>query len=856
MGTAADIDNLVAQETGRRVPASRGTQLCISSCAIIWAIFQMWIASPLQYNLASFTGWDFIIFNDLAARKIHLSFALILSFILFPATMQSSRYKVPWYDWFFLATGAFAILYTYALEGQLIFRPASPNKMDIMVSFLGVLSLLEAVRRTVGISVSVIALIFLLYTRFGECMFTFMSHKNFSIDSMAAHYWLSPEGVFGSALGVSTNFVFLYVLFGAMIEKSGAGNFLIQLSFSLLGRFVGGPAKAAVIASGLMGMISGSSIANTVTVGSFTIPLMKKMGLSSEKAGAIEVSAGISAQIMPPVMGAAAFVMAEYIGLPYIELIKHAFFPALLVYIALLYIVHLEAVKQEDALYSRKQYNYSFYVLLRACIIMCLFIIVCGIFYFLISAFCSIPAVRMFIDKLASPPMSLLLFFLCYILCLRYEAQFADLPELKYDVTELKISDVFKVSIHFLLPIFVLVWCLTISRLSPQLAAYWTIMALALTIISQDCVKNYFRTGLYNFNRLKAGFSNCVDSLVAGSRNMVVVSIATAGAGIVVGSISLTGVGFDLGDIIESLSHGNLFISLVITAVVCIVLGMGMPTTACYIIVATLMVPVLSDLMQKNAIFAPKLSLHLFVFYFGLMADVTPPIGLASYAAAAISGGDPVKTGIKAFVYNLRTLVLPFVFVFNPTILLYDVESFLDVASLVTSAVAGILVVSAGTQGYFICKSKRHESCMLFFLGIGLLFPNFVVDKFLPRGVSELRIESHYNDALPMNKDLVVKTEMKIYDNVDHKSFIIPLQEKGALNEHLARFGLLFEENGKIQKVLPGTDAELLGLSPNYVISDILLYSQRLHDLFIVVPLIVCIGLILVLQKMRSGNND
>ncbi|MDR1313871.1 MAG: TRAP transporter fused permease subunit, partial [Deltaproteobacteria bacterium] len=332
------IAQMLERETGRRKPQGFPHAVIIV-VAVTWSLFQLWICSPVPYSIG------FGVFNDTATRSLHLGFAVFLCYLGFPFLRSSPSERIPLYDWAMAFAAAFCACYLFIFQAELARRPGIPAPLDVAVAIVGVVLLLEATRRVMGLPMTVVAILFLFYVFLGPYFPELISHRGASLTRAASQFWLTQEGVFGVPLGVSTSFVFLYVLFGAMLENAGAGAYLTALSFSLLGRLRGGPAKAAVVASGLHGLISGSSIANVLTCGPVTILLMKKVGFSAEKAGAIEVAAGSNGQIMPPVMGAAAFLMAEYTNIPYSQIIKHAFVPAILAYFSLLYIVHIEAVK-------------------------------------------------------------------------------------------------------------------------------------------------------------------------------------------------------------------------------------------------------------------------------------------------------------------------------------------------------------------------------------------------------------------------------------------------------------------------------------------------------------------------------
>ncbi|MBL4895217.1 MAG: TRAP transporter fused permease subunit [Emcibacter sp.] len=342
-----ELDDL---EHGGRHPAGPSGKLLIL-LALCWSLFQLYYASPLPFIFAatlpdSISG--FMLFNDTEARAIHLGFAIAMAFMAYPLSPKANQLKIPIYDWIFFGVGIYCALYIFLNYGALAMRVGAFTGFDLAVGLVGICLLLEAARRVLGLPMVCVALFFLCYIFFGNSGWVpdDLRWKGASLHKAMSHLWLTTEGVYGVALGVSVSFVFLFVLFGALLEKAGAGSYFIRVAFSLLGHLRGGPAKAAVIASGLTGLISGSSIANVVTTGTFTVPLMRKVGFTREEAGAVEVASSVNGQIMPPVMGAAAFLMVEYVGIPYTEVIKHAFLPALISYIALVYIVHLEAIKK------------------------------------------------------------------------------------------------------------------------------------------------------------------------------------------------------------------------------------------------------------------------------------------------------------------------------------------------------------------------------------------------------------------------------------------------------------------------------------------------------------------------------
>ena len=492
----------------------------------------------------------------------------------------------------------------------------------------------------------------LLYIFAGPWLPGMMGHKGASLSRVASQMWLSSEGIFGVALGVSTNVVFFFVLFGSLLEKAGAGNYFIQLAFAMLGTFRGGPAKAGVVASGMTGMISGSSIANTVMTGTFTIPLMKRVGYSAVKAGAIEAAAGVNGQLMPPVMGAAAFLIAEYVGITYADVVKHAFLPAFLTYGALFYIVDIEAAKLGLRGLPRSSTAPIHLSLLRALMTICGIIILSGIVY------CGIGWTKL---VFGAPPTWILgvALLAAYVALVRYKASHPDLPHDDLSKAIVQGAGFLRHRAHR--PAFPAAGHRpdlvpdgggTVARARPPSGVRCS--------SSSSCSRNvrWSRRSAASTrlpSAMREGFGDLVTALQSASRNMTSVGIATAAAGIIVGTVSLTGIGLVMTEIVETASGGNLMIMLLLTALVCLILGIGMPTTANYVVVATLMAPVLVEVAEQNDLAVPLVAVHLFVFYFGLMADVHPPAGLAAYAPSAISGADPIKTGLQGFWYEIRT---------------------------------------------------------------------------------------------------------------------------------------------------------------------------------------------------------
>ena len=601
--------------------------------------------------------FDIGMFKGLPARAIHLGFALLLAFLIFPTF---KRGKVNFIDIMIGIIGISCCLYIYFFYDDLIDRGGVLHilkynnysiPIELIIGSTGILILLEATRRVIGIPLVVIAVCFLLFSYYGQYAPEIISHGGLSLKRLVGFQWFDQEAIFGIPIGVSVDFIFLFVLFGAFLETAGGGKYFLDLAFAMVGKTRGGPAKAAILGSGMTGMISGSSVANTVTTGTFTIPIMKQTGFSKEKAGAIEVASSVNGQIMPPVMGAAAFVMASFIGVTYFEIVKHAFLPAIISYIALFYISHLEALKL--GLKGIEE------------------------------------------DKL---------------------------PKLK---------ETFLSGLHFLIPIFVLIYLLVYLRLTASYSIYYATISLVFVNLLYKIVISR-KNNNYKEN-LSIWYNETVVGLQKGAINMIAVGVAIATAGVIVGAVGSTGLSTNLIIVIESIAKDNVVILLFLTIILCLLLGMGLPTTANYVVVASLMSMVLVDVGNASGYIFPLIAVHLFVFYFGLMADVTPPVGLASYAAAGISGGDPLKTGVQALWYSLRTGVLPIVFLFNHELLLIGIENIWHAILVIITSLIGILVFSAATQGWFINKLRWFEIIIFFVISISFLSPEFVLNKFYPK---------------------------------------------------------------------------------------------------------------------------
>ena len=593
--------------------------------AASWSVFQLLLPKIL-------------LINSQIARSIHLGFAMLLVYLSFPLLksapaglkfLSSRRLGIGSVIMAALASAmALYLAYDYIGIGA---RSGLPNTTDLVVGSLLLIFLLDAARRALGPALPTIASLFIIYSFVSEWMPSIVSFKNATFGTMISKLVMSTEGVYGVPLDVSTSTVFLFVLFGALLEKSGGGQYFIQLAFSLLGKYRGGPAKAAVLASGLTGMVSGSSIANTVTTGTFTIPLMKKAGFPGVKAAAVEVASSTNGQLMPPIMGAAAFIISEYCNLSYLAVVKAALVPALVSYLALIYITHLEAKK---------------------------------------------------LNLRPVPPN--------------------ELP---------KFWPTFLSGVHFLIPLGFLFVQMVVFRYSAALSVYYAILCLMALIIARELVVGS-RTGRQALESIKISMQHIGESLVAGAKNMMSIGVAVAAAGIIVGVVTL-GLGGAVIDLIDLISGGQLILMLMVTAVVSLILGMGLPTTANYIVMASLTAPAIVALSGDMGLATPLIAAHLFCFYFGILADDTPPVGLAAYAAGAIARENPIQVGIQGFRYDMRTAILPFMFIFNTELLLIGVDSIFGMLKVFLIALAAMFAFASCVQGTFWRACRVWERVLL-----------------------------------------------------------------------------------------------------------------------------------------------
>jgi TRAP transporter 4TM/12TM fusion protein len=681
-----------------------------------------------------------------------------------------------------------------------------------------------------------------------------IAHKGASLVKGMSHYWLSTEGVFGVALGVSTGMVFMFVLFGSLLESAGAGNYFIRTAYAGLGHMRGGPAKAAVVSSGLTGLVSGSSIANVVTTGTFTIPLMKKVGFPAEKAGAVEVAASTNGQLTPPVMGAAAFLMVEYVGISYVEVIKHAFLPAIISYIALVYIVHLEACKMGLKGMEKPVTRTLAGKLLSFVLTILTLIIIGGATYY------GIGWIKVVAGDAAIYLVGVLI-VVAYVLLIWLACQ---VPELEYthEITKLpKLGETAQAGYYFLLPIVVLMWCLTVERLSPSLSAYYATVVLIFIVLTQRPLKGIIRKNSAPEFAFKMGWDNLIAGMVAGARNMIGIGVATAAAGIVVGTVTLTGIGLVMTAFVEFISGGNLLLILFFTAIISLLLGMGLPTTANYIVVSTLMAPVIVHLGALNGLVVPLIAVHLFVFYFGILADDTPPVGLAAFAAAGISGGDPIRTGIQGFTYDIRTAVLPFFFIFNTELLMIGIRDWVHLTIVIASAVVAMLVFGAATQGYWITKSRFYESLALLLVTFALLRPGFFWDKVYEPYHEEpgtyLMEAMEKQDENTMIR-LVIKGETLNGEEFT-KALMLPVGKEDSPDERLREIGFeVIEQDGKmiVDNIMFGSNAEQMGIDFDQEIITVMVETDRPPKQLVFFPALALLGLIYFFQKRRQTPEE
>ena len=579
---------------------------------IIWTLFQI------------YTGL-FGLMPAVLQRSTTMGFALVLTFIGYRWVNGKSG-KIPVIDWVLVGLSVACVAYLYLNFESLVDRGGSPTTMDVIMGSIAVLLVLEAARRCVGLPLVIVSIVFLAYAFFGPYLPGVLGHRGYSIERVASQMFITLEGLLGTPMSVATTFVFAFVLFGCFLEATGGAKLFIDLAFALTGRFPGGPAKTAVVASGLLGTISGSSLANVVTTGSFTIPLMKKCGYKSSFAGGVEASASSAGQIMPPVMGAAAFVMAETTGIPYLRICGAAAIPAVLYYLSIILTVDLEARR-------------------------------CG---------------------LGSLPES-------------------DIP---------KLWPTLKRSVPLLIPLAAIVGMMVVGYTPLKAALYATGIMIICSFFTKET---------------RMSWETFVDAIKRTAFNAISVTVACAICGIVTGVITLTGLGLKLSDLILTASGGQLLPTLLLTMVASIILGMGLPTTAKYIVLSTVAVPALTKLG------VPLIAAHLFILYFGVIAEVTPPVALTSYAGAAIAKAPGVETALQGLRISIAAFFIPFMFVYYPTLLFEELSVVSMISGLVSSFV-GVTCLATCSIGYLYGKLSLWQRAVLLAGTFLVIHPSFVTD--------------------------------------------------------------------------------------------------------------------------------
>ena len=839
-------------ETGSRYPENLLIRNILIYVAMAWSLFQLYVSSPLVLEVTPWMNADVV-------KRVHVSFAGLLAFLSYPALKRSSRVRIPWTDWIMgslIVVSCLYLVYNQVWDSRAFeMRLGVPNTTDLFLSVIGLVLLLEATRRSLGPPLMIVAIIALTYAFFGAG-----GYGGASLNKIVSHMWITTEGAFGIAVGVSASMVFLFVLFGALLERAGAGNYFIRVAYALTGHYRGGPAKAAVVSSAMTGMISGSSIANVVTTGTFTIPLMKRVGFPSEKAGAIEVASSTNGQLTPPIMGTAAFLMVEYVGVSYIEVIKHAFLPALISYIALIYIVHLEALKSgmEGLTRTHKLNKIDRLIGISS------LLIVLGALVWVLPPFFEFIKV---IGGEASTLIVALIMVLSYLVLLYSVSKMPDLPS--GEIIEIpEIGKTVKAGLHFLLPVILLIWLLTVERFSPETSVYWATMFMMFIVLTQKLILAIFRGHSNPAYQLISSVKDLKLGFVNGARNMIGVGVATTAAGIIVGTVTLTGVGQLIIGWVEFIAAGNLFLILLFTAMISLILGMGLPTTANYIVVSSLMAPVIMSLGAANNVAIPLIAAHMFVFYFGILADDTPPVGLAAYAAAAISKGDPIRTGIQGFIYDMRTAVLPFIFIFNTQLLMIGIESVISFISVVTSSVIAILLFAAATQGYWLVKNRLWETVLMLIVAFMFFRPGYFWDKVDPP-YENISGQELFTVADNMSEGELIRfvVEGETIEGVERSyTFLLPLADGLTGRERVNNTGLQIDDlfgDMEVAMVLPGISnsrainkqvesIKVAGVDSGWIVTSVLQERETMPKQIVYIPAILLIGMVGWVQFRRK----
>ncbi|MEX0607085.1 MAG: TRAP transporter permease, partial [Halofilum sp. (in: g-proteobacteria)] len=640
--TRSEAQRLVERsEFGGRKPNRAWLGWLLFAMAAGWSAFQLY---------AVYTG----AIPPQKLGSIHLAFGLALAFLAYPRKNGPSTH-IPWYDWILALAGVAGALYIVVFYFEIVaVQGGLPIARDLWMGTLLLVVLAIAAIRLVGYALPTVATIAVLYGITGPAGIIPLTppdvlylHNGYDWGDIVQQLYITTEGLWGTPIQVSATFVFLFVLFGALLDRAGAGQYFVALAYSGLGHYRGGPAKASVVASLLTGIVSGSSTANTVTTGTFTIPLMKRVGYPPVKAGAIECAASVNGQLMPPIMGAAAFIMATILNIPYSQIIIYAIVPAALSYIGLLFVVHLEALKLNLEGMPREELPPFWPTLLAGA--------------------------------------------------------------------------------HYLIPVAFLLYELMWVQLTAQRSALNAIFVMIGVIFAQEIWRGFRarRSILYSIG---TAVRAVLQGFELGARNMATIAVATAAAGIIVGMITMTNLGYGLTQVIETISGGNIWLVLIYSAITSLILGMGLPTTANYIVMASLVAPVIANLAGDAGIVVPLVAIHLFVFYFGILADDTPPVGLAAYAASAISRAEPVATGVQGFTYDLRTIILPFMFFFNPQLLLIDLDSWYHGAWVIFTALSGMLAFTTAIQGYLITRLTWLERVPVMIFALMMIKPGWTTD--------------------------------------------------------------------------------------------------------------------------------
>lgn len=567
-------------------------------------------------------------------RATHLAFVMLLAYLLFPMKKDMPKDKLPWYDVILAIIGASSWSYITINFDSLVRRAGIYTATDIVIGIIGILLVFEACRRIVGLPILIISIVFIIYALFGAYAPGFLNHRGYSLQRLVSHLFYNTEGIMGTPIGASATFIFLFIFFGALLDKTGIGQFFIDICNAIAGGFDGGPAKVAVLTSAMFGTVSGSSVSNTVGTGSFTIPMMKSLGYRPEFAGAVEASASTGGQLMPPIMGAAAFLMAESLGIPYMEVAKAAIIPAILYFTGIFIMVHLEAKKTGLKGLSRD----------------------------------SLP----------------------------------------------KIGELLMKKGYLVIPLLTIIYFFVLGKTAIY-AGLMGIIAAAIVAIVNSIVDIIMK------RKVSFGFNDLIDVFVNAARNIISVAIACAMAGIIIGVITLTGLGLKIGAGLISISGGIPLLLLFLTMISSIILGMGVPTTANYLITSTIAASAIIGLGYE------PLAAHMFVFYFGIIADVTPPVALAAMAGAAIAKSDPLKTGIEATKLSIGAFIIPYMFIFNPDILMIN-TTISDIIPILITSLIGMFGVSAGLEGYVFRKCKPYERILFIIAGLLSIYPEVYSD--------------------------------------------------------------------------------------------------------------------------------